>query len=149
MGLIKLVWLLNSTKIIGSNVIRTILSLAWNMGDHVWFTHLQQNIYLFSFINVADQERVLETRSWTVKGTHVILKPRAEDTYLEEIDFSFSPLLGASLWPSPKWVQYGWCSYHGEVCEKIHLKNLQNHKYDTVVDISESWWTLKCIRLSG
>ncbi|KAI5675527.1 hypothetical protein M9H77_06477 [Catharanthus roseus] len=78
-------------KIIGLNVVRSVLESAWKLRGRVSFSPLEENNCLVAFPTVSDNNRIVETSPWSVNGAHVMLKPWKEDMSLAEISFVYSP----------------------------------------------------------
>lgn len=111
-------------KIYTSATIRPMLLKGWNLRKTVHISDLSNNMYMFSFEDGVDCNRVLQGRPWMLLG------------HLLQLQFwhSFLPLHDVQWILSPFWVQM-----HGIPIEGLSVKNgqLLGQKIGEVVGVEK------------
>ena len=70
----------------------TILSRIWRLVGKVVFKELQDNMWLFEFLEGVDKERVMEGRPWTFDRQIIVLNEFDGRTPPSKMEFTHSPI---------------------------------------------------------
>lgn len=77
-------------KSISKNVVVVIMRRVWFTEEQIKIEQLGKNVFLFSFKNEQDKNRVWRKRPWSMNGAHMLLREWNPYLNLAEIDFSMS-----------------------------------------------------------
>lgn len=66
----------------------SVLSQSWNLGPNLEIHQLDKNIITYTFKDMRERNRILETGTWAIKGAILNLKPWSLNLPLGEVDFS-------------------------------------------------------------
>lgn len=72
------------------SLVKDIVTRAWFLSQPVSVSKMDRNVFLFSFENSSDLEKIFRKRPWTLRGAHLVLKKWAPDLLGHEIDFTMS-----------------------------------------------------------
>ena len=89
-----LVGKIGSERRVNKEAFRTVLSQIWRTVGSVMFKEVQDNLWLFEFMDKEDKERVLDSRPWSF-DLHILV--------LNEFDGSILPS-HMEFHSSPFWV---------------------------------------------
>jgi hypothetical protein len=98
-----------SRKTFSRQLVKEILTKAWNVLHEVEVSVADRNVFVFTFKHEADIRRAWDRRPWLVKGEHLILKKYNPDLNFNEVDFSYTEF----------WVQV-----HGLPLNRQYKENL-------------------------
>ncbi|KAK2995023.1 hypothetical protein RJ640_012263 [Escallonia rubra] len=89
-GLTLLAKIISSQKI-NSKAVQAILQKAWNPSKGMKIHSQQENIFHITMNHEWDRNIILESRSWSVMSSHVVVRDWPPHLSMDEIDFSKSP----------------------------------------------------------
>jgi hypothetical protein len=98
-----------SRKTFSRQLVKEILTKAWNVFHEVEVSVVDRNVFVFAFKHEADIHRGWDRRPWLVKGEHLILKKYNPELNFNEVDFSYTEF----------WVQV-----HGLPLNRQYKENL-------------------------
>lgn len=87
---VSLVGKICSNKCMSKNVVFMILRTVWFTKEAIKVKKLENNVFLFSFKNETDRNRIWRRRPWSVNGSHLILREWSPDLALSNINFNLS-----------------------------------------------------------
>jgi hypothetical protein len=118
-----------SSRNFNQYLVKEIVTRAWSPSWQLTISKMDYNVFLFTFENPSDLEKVFRKRPWTLRGAHLVLKKWAPDLLGNEIDFSKSSfwvqvhgLLG--LWQQPFYLKRI-CGEIGQVLEEDFVSKVQ------------------------
>lgn len=79
-----------SSRNFNQYLVKEIVTHAWSPSWQLTISKMDYNVFLFTFENPSDLEKVFRKRPWTLRGAHLVLKKWAPDLLGNEIDFSKS-----------------------------------------------------------
>ncbi|KAK3037272.1 hypothetical protein RJ639_029684 [Escallonia herrerae] len=80
-----------SFKRMNVNTVQSILSKAWHPSKGMKIRNLEENLFCINFNHEWDRKRILDSRPWSISGSHMVVRDWPPDLTLKEIDFNLSP----------------------------------------------------------
>ncbi|KAK2986148.1 hypothetical protein RJ640_026472 [Escallonia rubra] len=80
-----------TTKTIYLKALQTILSKAWNPSKGMKIQQIHVNMFSISFKHEWDRKRILESRPWSIMGSHLVVRDWPTNLPIEDISFDSSP----------------------------------------------------------
>ncbi|KAK3002080.1 hypothetical protein RJ639_020242 [Escallonia herrerae] len=96
-----------------SNAVQVILSKACHPPKGMKIQNLDENIFCITFNHEWDRKRILDSRSWSILSSHLVVRDWPPDLALREVVFDLSPF----------WVRI--CGLPPNQMTKIMLRKLQ------------------------
>lgn len=77
-----------SEKVVNKNVVQMIVRSVWFTREIVKVDQVEPNLFVFSFKNTPDRNRVWKRRPWSFNGAHIVLKEWTPTAIFRDLDFS-------------------------------------------------------------
>lgn len=76
-----------SGKLVNRNVVQMIIRRVWFTNELVDIEQVEPNLFVFSFKNSYDRNRIWNRRPWSVNGAHLLLKEWSPTVPFQDLEF--------------------------------------------------------------